>query len=197
MIVALVVAGALVIVGAAFLGGYVGERHSALAKTLNEAQLAEMSRINVTLNRALDAARRSEVALGEHNHVLTEKLVQAEAHISTLEGTVATQKVLVDAWSGFMLELAGLRTYDAAKADAYHSPSDYAGGWRDALVQVRTLVRAASAGDRPATLGSVLEAARWLRALLVGTRMEACLRNDAAEGAKLDEVDALLGSFVK
>jgi hypothetical protein len=58
VIVALVVVGALVIVGAAFLGGYIGERHSAMMKALSEAQLAEMSRINVTLNRALDAARR-------------------------------------------------------------------------------------------------------------------------------------------
>lgn len=156
-----------------------------------------MSRINVTLNRALDAARRSEVALGEHAHALTEKLAQAEGHVSTLEGTVAAQKTLVEAWSGFLLELAALHDCDRSKADAYHSPSDYAGGWRDALVQVRALARAASAGDRPATLGSVLEAARWTRALLVGTRMEACLRNDPAEGAKLADVDALLGSFVK
>lgn len=85
MITALVVFGVLVLVGASFLGGYVGERHDAVMRVLNEAQLAEMSRINVTLNHALDAARRSEVALGECNHALTEKLVQADARIRTLE----------------------------------------------------------------------------------------------------------------
>ena len=196
VVVALVVA-LLAVVGAWLGGVAVGRRQEMLKTAIDRAEVVEMSRINRVVRESAEAARFARDAIAE------QAAAALEVTIAKTREQMALHEALAKAWTSFV---AGLALVPAHDDDDLRTPEgdrpspSFRDGWDAALVQVRTLVDSASAGGRPEVLESVLGHLQWTRALLRGTRMEACLRNDAAEGAKLDEVDevdALLGSFGK
>lgn len=184
MSAALVVAGIVIIVvltavGATLGGVAIGRRQGVLEAALDQRELREMMRIT-----------------NDHLKVTKDNLRSAEAVLRE----ALLREPLAKAWTSFV---AGLALVPACDDDDLRTPEgdhpspSFRDGWDAALVQVRTLVDNASAGGRPEVLEAVLDHLQWTRALLRGTRMEACLTADPAEGAKLASVDALLASFGK
>lgn len=192
VVVAIVVA-LLAIVGAWLGGVAVGRRQEMLKTAIDRAEVVEMSRINRVVRESAEAAQFARDAIAEQAAALEATVVKAREQM-------ALHEPLAKAWTSFV---AGLALVPACDDDDLRTPEgdhpspSFRDGWDAALVQVRTLVDNASAGGRPEVLESVLDHLQWTRALLRGTRMEACLTADPAEGAKLASVDALLASFGK
>lgn len=179
LVVAALVVALLAIVGAWLGGVAIGRRQGVLEAALDQRELREVMRIT-----------------NDHLKVTKDNLRAAEAVLRE----ALLREPLAKAWTSFVAGLALVHACDdddLRTPEGDHPSPSFRDGWDAALVQVRTLVDTASAGGRPEVLESVLDHLQWTRALLRGTRMEACLTADPAEGAKLASVDALLVSFGK
>lgn len=192
LVVVVLVVALLAIVGAWLGGVAVGRRQEMLKTAIDRAEVVEMSRINRVVRESAEAAQFARDAIAEQAAAL-------EVTIAKAREQMALQEPLAKAWTSFVAGLALVPACDddLRTPEGDHPSPSFRDGWDAALVQVRTLVDNASAGGRPEVLESVLDHLQWTRALLRGTRMEACLTADPAEGAKLASVDALLVSFGK